>query len=375
MGFVGRLGGAFLYGVISDRSGRTAALRLSIALMAGSTTLIGLLPAYATLGSFAAVLLVTLRVLQGLSLGGEFTTSLTLLVERIGSHKRGLASGLVGAAAIGGFVIGSGVAWLLTRVLSSSQLDAWGWRVPFLFGSGLAVFVWILRGRLGHMNPGGGSEPPASATSIIRTVFLREFGGILRTVGGNSLYMVGFYVPFVYLTTGLQERGILDTKSSLGLTTIALIWLIWLTILSPLAGWLADQIGLVKCLCISAVLLGLLTPIALHSMEHGWGIRMAMAPLVIFYAPITAVAALPCALQFPSEVRGTAFSIGFNLASLLFGGLTPLLAVLLVAKTDSLATAGLLSSASAAISIWSWVNCRNRQCRKGQGITKRCVSL
>jgi MHS family proline/betaine transporter-like MFS transporter len=359
VGFIGRIGGAFLYGLISDRVGRGSALQLSVALMAVATTMIGVLPGHATLGSVAPALLILFRLLQGLSVGGEFTTSMTLLAERAVGNRRGLACGMVGAAAIGGFVIGSGVAWLLSWSLAPTDLQSWGWRIPFLLGSGLGIFVWIIR-RQFLADQETSSTTFGSNTALIAVVLSKHYWGLIRTVAGISLYMVGFYVPFVYLATGLQEKGALTMKDALAITTASLIGL---TILTPVAGWIPDRIGDRQLLITCSLLLALGTPILLLWIEHGgsWRFAVGMSAMVVLYAPLNAVAALPCALQFPRELRSTAFSVGFNVAAMLFGGLSPLAANLLMIRTGCLGAVGILTVFTAAILAWAWIKCPEAQ--------------
>ena len=131
LGFVGRIGGSLIYGFISDYKGRSFALRASVLLMATATTAIGFLPTYADIGTLAPILLIALRLLQGLSIGGEFATSLTLLAEATAPKRRGLTSSLVGGAGILGFLSGSAIGALVSSLLTQQHLERWGWRIPF----------------------------------------------------------------------------------------------------------------------------------------------------------------------------------------------------------------------------------------------------
>lgn len=350
LGFIGRVGGGLMYGMIADLAGRSHALRISVLLMAVSTTLMGLLPGYATLGALAPVLLTLLRLLQGLSVGGEFTTSITFLAERAAAGRRGLTSGLVGAAAATGFVLGSAVGALLSRVLTAAQLAEWGWRVPFLSGSLLGIIALLMRRHLVDL-----TEPPATRMPARRLLhaLVQERLPLLRTVLGIAPYMVGFYLPFVYLATGLQKRGLLGMQGALMATMLSMVGL---GLLSPIAGWLADRSGTRRLLTISSVLLALLTAPLLRWAEMGgfWRIMLAMALLVIMYAPLNAVAMPFLSLQFSSAFRGTGFSVAFNFASAAFGGLAPLAADLILNQTGSLAATGLLITATGLLSIYAW---------------------
>ncbi len=357
IGFVGRIGGGLFYGIISDRRGRSYALRLSVILMASATTLMGLLPAYRTIGAAAPLLLTMLRIAQGLSVGGEFTTSLTLIAERVQRSNVGFASGLVGAAAALGFVLGSGIGYLVTALIGQSATNAWGWRIPFLFGSALGVFAWLMRRNLEHFTVGEGEERPRPTQELIRRVLSSERSAVLRTIAGMSLYMVAFYLPFVYLGAYLESRDFLSMRASLALTTASLLLL---TFLTPAAGWLADRVGVKSTLYVSGITLGLFTPLMLFLVDRSsiFELLVVLAIFAVLNAPFMAVAALPCALQFPPDVRGTGFSLGFNIAAVFFGGLCPIAADLIVHITGSLAAAGLLATVTAGLSILGWVGCR-----------------
>src|SRR5690242_1534364 len=133
-GFLMRPLGGVVFGHIGDRVGRKAALTISVLAMAVPTFLIGVLPDYATLGPAAAVLLVVLRMIQGLSVGGEYTTSIVFLVEGAGQKHRGFAGSWSGFGAVGGILLGSAGGALVTVTLSPAEVASWGWRLPFFAG-------------------------------------------------------------------------------------------------------------------------------------------------------------------------------------------------------------------------------------------------
>src|SRR5690349_21500324 len=145
LGFFARPVGSLVLGMIGDRIGRRALLTLSIGLMGGSTLILGLLPTYQQIGVAAPLLLVVMRLLQGFSLGGEFTGSMVYTTESASPRTRGLISSSTAAGTTIGFILGSGSAWLVNRSLSAEAVASWGWRIPFIASVSLCIFGWLLR--------------------------------------------------------------------------------------------------------------------------------------------------------------------------------------------------------------------------------------
>jgi MHS family proline/betaine transporter-like MFS transporter len=362
LGFVGRIGGSFAYGLLSDRKGRGYALRSSVVLMAVATTAIGCLPPYATIGTLAPILLIVLRLFQGLSLGGEFTTSLTLLAESVLPGRRGLASGLVGGASILGFLLGSAIGAVVSTFLTAPHLEGWGWRLPFWTGALIGITAWILRRQLDEAQfAEAHSREPARA--ILSKLMKGEKLGMFRTFLGCALYMSGFYIPFVYLATALQKQNV-SMSGALSIVTAALLLL---TTLNPCSGMLADRIGARKLLILSGGSMAILAIPIFRFMETGgiWSISLGFGFLAILFAPINAVGALPLVLQFSPEVRGTAFSMSFNIAAVTFGGLAPLIASIVVRRTGVLSSCGVLLLIAASMSIWAWASARPKSQASG----------
>jgi MFS transporter, MHS family, proline/betaine transporter len=355
LGFVGRVGGSFAYGLISDRKGRSYALRSSVVLMAVATTAIGCLPTYAAIGVLAPILLIVLRLVQGLSLGGEFATSLTLLAESVLPGRRGLASGLVGGASVLGFLLGSGIGALLSAFLTAPQLESWGWRLPFWTGALLGLTAWILRRQLDEAQFAEG-DSRRSVKAILSKLMKTEKLGMLRTFLGCALYMSGVYIPFVYVATALQKQNV-SMSGALSIVTGALLLL---AILNPYSGMLADRIGVRKLLILSGGSMAILAIPIFRFMETGGiaTISLGFGLLAILFAPVNAVGALPLALQFSPEVRGTAFSMSFNIAAVTFGGLAPLVADIVVRRTGMLSACGGLLLIAGSMSIWAWAGAR-----------------
>jgi MHS family proline/betaine transporter-like MFS transporter len=194
IGYLVRPIGGALIGHIGDRFGRRAALTYSVAAMAIPTFLIGLLPGYATLGLYAPVALTLLRMVQGLSVGGEYTSSMVFLVEQAPAGRRGLMGALASCGAGGGILLGSAVGAGFAASMSTAALDAWGWRVPFLLGLVVGIAGYFLRRHILETVP----AERRKRAPIVET--LHDHWRIVLGLAGLSVFnAVTFYVAFVYL--------------------------------------------------------------------------------------------------------------------------------------------------------------------------------
>lgn len=335
-GFLMRPLGGIVFGHIGDRIGRKAALTISVLAMAVPTFLIGILPGYAILGPAAAVLLVILRMIQGLSVGGEYTTSIVFLVEGTGKKYRGFAGSWSGFGAVGGILLGSAVGAFITLVLSEEQVHDWGWRLPFLVGLLVGIAGLFVRRHIPEVDK---PAAPAGAPSPVWQALRCEWRAILRIALLNVVSGVGFYVAFVFLVTYMQMVGGLSEATALQINTVSMLALL---AIYPLAGWLSDRVGRKPLLIIGAAgLLALSWPLfsALHQSSASWSLvgQLGFAVFLGLFG-----GALPVTLveNTPASVRCSAISIGYNLCVGLLGGISPLVATWLMQCThDDLAPA------------------------------------
>src|SRR5262245_46096207 len=199
LGYLMRPVGGVVVGHIGDRLGRRAALTFSVAAMAIPTFLIGLLPGYATLGLLAPIALTLLRMMQGLSVGGEYTSSMVFLVEHAPDGRRGLMGALASSGAGGGTLLGSAVGAGFAASMSDATLAAWGWRIPFLLGLVVGIGGYFLRRHVLDTVP----TERRKRAPIVET--LHDHWPIVLGFAGLSVFnAVGFYVSFVYLVSWLQ---------------------------------------------------------------------------------------------------------------------------------------------------------------------------
>lgn len=351
IGFLARPLGALLFGYIGDTAGRREALAWSIILMAIPTVIVGLLPTYATIGIAAPLALTLCRFLQGLSIGGEFTGSGTFLVEHAAPSQRGSIGSWVGFSAQVGALLGSGVGALVTSNFTTEALHHWGWRIPFLLGSLIAVAGWYLRTRIPE-SPAFEQVRQARALSSapIRAVFTHHRLAVAKVIGLVWLHGVGFYLLFVYLTTYLSTVTTVPLAAVLTMNTACMLLL---AVLIPLMGRLSDTVGQKPLLLVGAAGLALTAYpsfIWLTSDDMGliWTAYVWLTVLMSCYlGPFFAVVVE----LFPTAQRYTGLSTGYNIAAALFGGTAPLTATLLIQWTGNIFSPSLYLSLCALISL------------------------
>ena len=348
VGFLGRPLGALIFGHLGDLHGRKHALTASVMMMAIPTLFIGLAPTYAQIGIAAPILLIVLRLCQGMAVGGEFTTSMVLLVESAQSSRRGLVGSFAPAGASAGMLLGSIVGAAITGLLPAAASAAWGWRAAFLFGLVIGVAVLIVRRRL---PPDPTIEAISEARkSPVATAFRTEWRTILRITGMMLTLGIGFYLNFVYLSTWLTQYTHLTKPVTLLLN--ALMLGLQLVIL-PLGGALSDRIGRKAQLLLSLAGFALLTWPLYNLIGHGSlvAVLLGQAGFSFLQAGISSVLPAFTVEALPKHVRCTALSFGTNLAQACFGGTVPMVAVALIAATGYRLAPSIYLSAAALVSL------------------------
>jgi MHS family proline/betaine transporter-like MFS transporter len=340
-----QLVGALLFGHIGDRFGRQQALTLSVVGMAVPTFLIGVLPDHRQIGVSASVFLVGCRVMQGLSVAGEFTTSIVFLVEGAAPDRRGVMGSWSPFGVAAGVLLGSAVGALTSTLLPAAAAEAWGWRVPFLLGLAVCLSgLYVRRHQIETLTPRGAAPSP---TSPVREAFRTQWGAILRVAGLNVLYAVGFYLLFVYAVTYTQQIVHVRAAEALDLNTMSL-GVVLLTMVA--AGALSDRVGR-KPLLVGSALSTLALAWPLFWLMHQPVVRLmlvgqlGLAVLIGLFG-----GGLPAAMveAFPARVRVSAVSVGYNLCLAVLGGTTPMAVGSLMAWShDALAPAYYLMGAAA----------------------------
>ncbi|MEZ6072836.1 MAG: MFS transporter [Pirellulales bacterium] len=330
-GFLMRPLGGVVFGHIGDRFGRKVALTLSVLAMAIPTFLIGVLPGHATLGAAAAVLLVLLRMIQGLSVGGEYTTSIVFLVEGSGRKHHGFAASWSGFGAVGGILLGSAVGAVVTASLPEEAIQNWAWRLPFLIG--LLVGLTGLYVREHIPEPPQPDQEKSGRFPILHAI-RTEWRTILRIALLNTVNGIGFYMAFVFLVTYMTKVGGLSEAVALEVNTLNMAVLL---AMFPLAGWLSDRIGRVPLLLagIGGMLL-FCWPLfwALHHESATWNFfgQLGFAICIGLFGGVIPVVMVE---MTPASIRCSAISVGYNLCVGVLGGTTPMVATWLMQETHN----------------------------------------
>ena len=327
--------GGVLIGAYADRKGRKAALQLIIGLMTVAMTLIAFAPTYAVIGIGGPLIIVVARMLQGFATGGEFASSTAFLVEIAPANSRGLYGSWQmfgqGLAVLGGAIVGT----LITKELSPEALDAWGWRVPFVFGLLIGpVGIWIRR----HLEEGEAfveAQHDAKRKSSLGAVLNDHRRAVLVSICLTICATVSFYIVLVYMPTFANKQLGLPLDAAF---TAQMIGVACLTLMVPLFGAMSDRIGR-KPILIGSVTLYLMLLYPLFNwvlvnpnLSNLIVMQMVLCGLLgAFFGPYSSA----IAEQFPSGIRSTGMSLAYNIAVMLFGGFAQLIVTWLIHVTAS----------------------------------------
>jgi len=350
VGFLVRPLGAIVIGRIGDVKGRKTSLTLTMFLMAIGTVAIGCLPTFKSVGLLAPVLLVTARLIQGFSAGGEWAGATAFIVEWAPQNRRGFFGSLQQATVAAGLLTGSLVAALLTSLLTVEQMQDWGWRLPFLVGGILGPVGLYMRRNL--------EETPAYR-SAKESEYLEErtTTGVAvkmaaKVFGFSVLWSIAFYILLAYMPTFTQKYAGLTRADSLWSNSIGLIVLV---ITIPLFGHLSDKWGRKPLLLLGCISFVFLPYLLLSVMVASPGFVTVLCAQTAFALMISLLCGPgPAAVAeiFPTTIRSTWMSIGYGLGNAIFGGFAPFIATWLIAKTGSPISPTYYLSASAVIAVF-----------------------
>ncbi|KTT31107.1 MFS transporter [Pseudomonas oryzihabitans] len=365
VGFVARPMGALLMGRYADRQGRKAALTLSIILMGSGTLIIAACPTYQAISWWAPLSVVVARILQGVAVGGEIGSALAYLVETSPPRRRGLVASSQQVAQAGSFLLCGLSASLLSSALTPSQLDEWGWRVPYLFGLLVVLAGFKIRRSLEESEPlrrfldsqdkqvtmGKGASLHLPLTSIF-------IGGLIVVLWTVTTQLINFMPTYASMVLALPR-----SEAYLGLVLVGLI-----TLLCPLTALWSDYIGRYPVMLIGAggiVMCAYPGFIWLNhhpSLEALIGFQCGLAVLMVLY---TGPAAAALAELFPVQVRALGVSLTYSLSVTIFGSLTPALITLIYRQSGSNLAAAhwLFITACLSATLLAWMCLSKYECQ------------
>lgn len=322
VGFLMRPAGGWLMGRYADKHGRRAALTLSVLLMCGGSLLIAVTPSYAKIGVIAPTMLVLARLLQGLSVGGEYGASATYLSEMAGKTHRGFWSSFQYVTLIMGQLLALAMLLLLQRTMTPAELESWGWRIPFIVGAALAVVAVAMRRGLEESSAfekDRASRPPQSAAATARGLMAHP-RAVLTVVGLTAGGTVAFYTFTTYAQKFLVNTAGFSKSDA---TYINAISLLVYMMLQPLVGALSDRIGRRPVLTAFGVLGTLGTIPLLTALESARTIPQALTLLILALVAVsgyTAINAVVKAELFPTSIRALGVGFPYAVAVSVFGG-------------------------------------------------------
>lgn len=319
VGFLMRPIGAWLMGIYSDRHGRKSGLALSVALMAAGSLMIAAAPTYARAGAFAPAVLVVARMLQGLSVGGEYGASATYLSEMAMRNRRAFWASFQYITLIGGQLLALGVVVILQLAMPEAHLQEWGWRVAFAIGALLALAVYMLRTKLAETASFTNLEHERPRSSILNLWrgHPREFLIVVAISGGGS---AAFYAYTTYMQKFLVNTSGLSRPSATGVMTAALVVFM---LIQPLWGMAADRWGRKPMLYIFGFG-GMLVSVPVFTALSVVGTPTIALLLVLVLLTVlgayTAISGLIKAELFPPHIRTLGVALPYALGNTLFGG-------------------------------------------------------
>ena len=344
------LGGLF-FGPLGDKLGRQRILAFTIILMAGATFAAGLLPGYATIGIWAPILLVFLRLVQGFSAGGEYGGAATFMAEYAPDDRRGFWTSWLEFGSLTGYFMGAGLVTLLTVVLPDDAMSSWGWRVPFLLGGPLGVVGLYLRLKLEDTpNFKALEEAGEVEESPLRDTFTHAWGPMLLLGGIMIIGFIGNYVLLAYMVNYLQNTMNVDPNTALLTTFVAIAFMlavIWHV------GTLSDRFGRKTVLAAACVGFIVFAYPAFWLISLGNWPTTLLGMLILALLQVLILGTIPSTLPalFPTEVRYTGFAVSYNIVAAALGGTAAFVAGYLVSVTGSNYAPAFYLMGAAAVSL------------------------
>jgi MHS family proline/betaine transporter-like MFS transporter len=358
IGYFMRPLGGMLFGHIGDRYGRNTTFVATIMLMSISTVLIGFLPTYYHIGILAPCLLILLRLLQGVSIGGEMIGTLTYFYEVTAEKNRGFVTTLIWCGSGLGILLGSLVSSALLHFLSDAQMSSWGWRVPFLLGIFTGIVGYLLRRKAAESVEFLALKQKNELSKFpLATIFREHKIQLLKVFIIFIPGAIAFYLVFVYMPTYANKFVGISLAAASIITTVLITFF---DVFTPFLGWLSDKIGRKLLLILGLSGLVLFTLPLYYLIQHGTLLSLfiaqfCLAILIAFYS--SALIAFTLELV-PTKIRFSIMGLGYNACYSIFGGTTPLIATYLIYKSGSNLFPAFYLIAAAAIALITVFFCK-----------------
>jgi MFS transporter, MHS family, proline/betaine transporter len=351
VGFVSRPLGSVFFGRLADLKGRRFGLQIAMPLMGVCTLAIGLLPPYSAIGVAAPLVLILLRLLQGFSTGGESGNAIAYLIEWAPPDRRAFYTSFAHATSVGGTLLSSALAAILSGTLSHAALEAWGWRVPFLIGGlVIAPIGYYLRTKVG--------ETPSFIEGLKDSETLldseRRSHAVLdcaRSIGFSSIWFVSYYVFMVYVPSFVVVHGHINRADALWITTAGFLMM---ALSAVIGGVLSDAVGRKPPLVVAALCF-MLTAYPMFLLFRDTSSVLLVLLSILFCNGLIGMLAGCCTVamaeMFPTRIRTTGVSVGYGLGVALFGGFASVISEVLVKTTGSALSPSFFVIATAALSL------------------------
>ncbi|MET0314872.1 MAG: MFS transporter [Hansschlegelia sp.] len=359
VGFFMRPVGAVVLGVYADTHGRKAALTLTILLMAAGTALLGLAPTYAQAGIVGPLVIVVARLIQGFSAGGEIGGATAFLIEHAPPERRGFFASWQQTSQAIAVVLGGVCGAIVTRTLDPASIDAWGWRVPFLFGLLIGPVGFYIRARVDETPVFADATREKSKSPLLDTL-RRHPRGVASGFGVTILWTVCTYVLLFYMTTYAVKQLGMSLADAFVATTVGGVFLM---VGCPIAGAVSDRVGRKRMLIAAAAAIGLsIIPLLawVNAAPTLARLTTVQCALALMLAAFTGPAPAVLAEQFPASLRSTGLSLAYNFAVTIFGGFAAVIVTLLIEATGSKLAPGFYVAAAAAVSALTLLMMRDR---------------
>lgn len=321
LGFLMRPLGGYIFGRLADRIGRKKSMMFSVLLMSFGSLLIAFIPTYASIGIIAPILLLTARLLQGLSVGGEYGVSATYLSEMASKNRRGFYSSFQYVTLIGGQLLALGIQLILQKVLlTDAQMHDWGWRIPFIFGAVLAVVALYLRKNLQETEAFENQKNHSSDKKGTLKALLKHPKAVIKVVGLTLGGTLAFYTYTTYMQKFLVNTMKMSKEDS---TLMSFATLFIFACLQPVFGALSDKIGR-KPLLIGFGVMGTICTVpllnTLSTTTSQWQAFLLLMFALVIVSGYTSINAIVKAELFPAEIRALGVGLPYALTVAIFGG-------------------------------------------------------